>query len=154
MLPLLTSDRSKDKTFRSELLLSYFGESNLGTANGVCPELPGILGFIAGQNMMKTPPYYNGTQFCACLDAANNTWNCLRILNSTSNTLYCEYNDTVKFVEYFNVAADPYELKNIASVVSEGEIAQLHNDLQQQLKCVGANCHSNGVVNSVPSSIL
>jgi len=144
LLPLLTSNRSKDQSFRSELLVEYFGESNLdGAADGNCPHAPGVTGYENGPEDTVTPPKYTGPSFCSGQDARNNTYSCLRVFNSTTNQLYCEFVDSVNFVELFDISKDPYELKNIATVVTPDELRRLHQDLQQIEKCHGSTYHTS-----------
>jgi len=106
--------------------------------------MPGVTGYNNGPGNTVTPPKYTGPTFCSVQDASNNTYQCLRILNSTNNQLYCEFDDDVHFIELYNVTADPYELKNLASVAKPDDLRILHQDLQAQVKCVGSTCHTAG----------
>jgi len=154
LLPLLTSDRSKDLSFRSELLVEYFGEANLDTSGEeVCPKTPGVTGYTNGPGVTLTPPQFTGPSFCSGQDARNNTYQCLRIVNSTFNQLYCEFDDSEKFIELFDLTKDPYELKNIASIATPDEISKLHQDLQQKTSCHGSNCHTKGFTSVGSTSV-
>ena len=49
---------------------------------------------------------------CAC-DAVNNTYKCLRTINATENSIFCEFDDDVHMVEYYDLLKDPFELRNM-----------------------------------------
>uniref|UniRef100_A0A7M5UVW7 Uncharacterized protein n=1 Tax=Clytia hemisphaerica TaxID=252671 RepID=A0A7M5UVW7_9CNID len=51
----------------------------------------GLKCFLMNKNYWKTPPYWTGPDFVACVNTANNTHWCLRTINSTHNFLYCKY---------------------------------------------------------------
>lgn len=82
---------------------------------------------------------------CPC-DASNNTYKCVRTLNSTENSIYCEFDDSEDFVEYYDINADPYELHNIASSAESqtaavrDKMAALRARLRSFMRCWGADC--------------
>lgn len=49
----------------------------------------------------KTAPLWSAGPFCFCMNANNNTYNCLRTINSTHNLLYCEF--ITGKVTYYNL---------------------------------------------------
>lgn len=51
---------------------------------------------------------------CRCQDASNNTYNCVRTLSPTEDSLYCLFFDKDHFVEYYDMDSDPYQLRNLA----------------------------------------
>eukprot|EP00750_Incisomonas_marina_P030939 INCI7682.5.p2 GENE.INCI7682.5~~INCI7682.5.p2 ORF type:complete len:208 (-),score=38.67 INCI7682.5:857-1480(-) len=73
-------------------------------------------------------------------DGKNNTYACVRTLSNTTNTMYCEFNDPEHFVEYYDLAADPYNLNNLVANTSAEELAELHTNLLKHQSCQGADC--------------
>ena len=73
--------------------------------------------------------------FCVCMNANNNTYWCIRTLNSTHNSLYCEF--ITGFVTYYDMRIDPYQLRNIAHTLSENELTFFHHTLQRMRVCKG-----------------
>ena len=70
------------------------------------------------------------------MNANNNTYWCIRTLNSTHNSLYCEF--ITGFVTYYDMRIDPYQLRNIAHTLSEDELAFFHRTLQRMRVCKGS----------------
>ena len=57
-------------------------------------------------------------------DSKNNTYRCLRTINATENSIYCEFDDPENFVEYYDLNADPYNIVNLAFNASNGAVAK------------------------------
>ena len=64
----------------------------------------------------KTEPLWNDDSFCACTNSNNNTYWCVRNINSTHNYLYCEY--VTGMITYSDVDKDPHQLRNLLYTLS------------------------------------
>ncbi len=87
-------------------------------------------------------------------DAYNNTFVALRIIDSTlpkgwQNIKYVEYRDCrndwnftkeAKEYELFDLATDPFEMKNIVSSANKDLLARLHKVLRELYTCAGESC--------------
>lgn len=93
----------------------------------------------------RTAPLWTAGPFCFCMSASNNTYNCIRTINSTHNLLYCEF--VTGLVTYYNLRIDPFESQNRVKYLTTAEKDYFHNQLKQLLSCKGASCrrysHSN-----------
>lgn len=49
----------------------------------------------------RTAPLWTSGPFCFCMNANNNTYSCVRTINSTHNFLYCEF--TTGLVTFYNL---------------------------------------------------
>ncbi|KAF2359090.1 Extracellular sulfatase C-terminal [Trinorchestia longiramus] len=83
----------------------------------------------------KTPPLWHDGSFCACLNSANNTYWCVRSINATHNTLYCEF--ITGLITYYDLNIDPYQLRNVAFMLADEVVTDLHNTLTRLRSCRG-----------------
>ena len=60
-------------------------------------------------------------------DVGNNTYTCLRTLNSDENSIYCYFIDSEDFVEVYDLSGDPYQLENKAATVSPELLVERKN---------------------------
>jgi hypothetical protein len=136
---------------RQSVYYSYHGE-NQGMPQ-VCVEAgitdPALMCYAQNNGSLTVPPYPPAgfKTFCSCQDATNNTYACLRTVNATANYRYCEFQlqpaaaatavAATPFVEYFDVAADPYEMTNAAGSLAPTVAAALSAQLAAFRTCVG-----------------
>ncbi|CAL4094450.1 unnamed protein product, partial [Meganyctiphanes norvegica] len=85
----------------------------------------------------RTPPLWRDGSFCFCMNAANNTYWCLRTINETENLMYCEF--ITGLVTYYDLNIDPYQLRNVAFTLSNTRLAELHEQLERLRTCSGAD---------------
>eukprot|EP01052_Picozoa_sp_SAG31_P034395 SAG31_NODE_4013_length_3665_cov_2.254907_5_plen_94_part_00 len=58
----------------------------------------------------------------------------------TENTIYCEFDDAENFKEYYDLNADPYNLKNIYADQTPAKKEALAKILATHKACKGAAC--------------
>lgn len=90
---------------------------------------------IMDNSHWKTQPYWTNGPFCFCSNSNNNTYWCLRTINSTHDLLYCEFINN--FISYYDLTKDPFQLKNAIHDVNYGVLQQLHEQLNEMRKCQG-----------------
>merc|ERR1711970_1209327 len=72
----------------------------------------------------RTPPLWTEGPFCACTNSNNNTYWCVRNINSTHNYLYCEY--VTGMVTYFDLKVDPFQLRNLLYTLPSSDLTYMH----------------------------
>lgn len=92
--------------------------------------------FTHDDNHWKTPPFWTLGPFCFCQNANNNTFWCLRTINDTHNFLYCEF--ITGFITFYDMTADPYQLRNAVHDLPSQVVQELHNSLERLKRCRGA----------------
>lgn len=86
----------------------------------------------------RTAPFWNDSPFCFCMNANNNTYSCLRTINSTHDFLYCEF--TTGLITFYNLTIDRFETQNRASSLTPSERSYMHDTLEHLKSCRGRNC--------------
>lgn len=127
----------EDPHARQDFLVSYYGEGQ--------PEC-GVYIPSCSSPLPSSSNWHIG-------DALNNTFHCLRVLNTGDHQpsclaaledkdfVYCKFDDDEHFVEYYNHTVDPFQLTNRANDLSEAEREWLDSRLEYLRSCQGTNCN-------------
>uniref|UniRef100_A0A914W021 Sulfatase N-terminal domain-containing protein n=1 Tax=Plectus sambesii TaxID=2011161 RepID=A0A914W021_9BILA len=102
---------------RNHFLIEYWGEAGRAI-QGSCSQ-------TADSGEAQCVPEVD----CACFDARNNTYACVRQLNHRHDTVYCRFSDDVGFEESYNLRADPHQLVNRIDEMSATEKRKLRREL-------------------------
>lgn len=65
--------------------------------------------FTHDNDHWRTPPLWTSGPFCFCMNANNNTYSCVRTINSTHNFLYCEF--VTGLITFYNLRLGELFLK-------------------------------------------
>ena len=98
---------SADRSF----LVEYNGEANNPPPNHVCDGVwgPGAACFLDGNEKLAPGPFAGG-ELCSLQDASNNTYACVRTINASDDTIYCQFDDAHKSVQYYDLATDEWQM--------------------------------------------
>jgi N-acetylglucosamine-6-sulfatase len=141
---------------RQVQLIEYWGNS------------PGRFNFTAAPGEFHTPPHFTGYNKSWCvLDAPFNTFACLRsppvgtpggssgeqaagAAAAAADSIFCQWFDTweavegndVSFEEFYDIAADPFQLSNAVAALPAAQLAALRAQLRALRVCKGVQCGS------------
>ncbi|VDP31831.1 unnamed protein product [Soboliphyme baturini] len=105
--------------------------------------VPNLNCFTHDNSHWRTEPYWTLGPFCFCQNSYNNSYWCLRTVNSTHNFLYCEF--VTGFISFYDMTKDKYQLHNIVYDLSIPVVEQLSAQLENLRKCQGVvECESYG----------
>ncbi|CAK8683396.1 unnamed protein product [Clavelina lepadiformis] len=108
--------------------------------------------FKLSRSKWMTPPIWEGDDRCYCTNSNNNTYWCVRIINETSNLLYCEF--ITGFIEYYDLTTDPYQLSNALAFADKSVLSALNSELARLRVCNGsADCHIHRPSSDLTSTI-
>mmetsp|Transcript_28022 Transcript_28022/g.82034 ORF Transcript_28022/g.82034 Transcript_28022/m.82034 type:complete len:433 (-) Transcript_28022:190-1488(-) len=147
---LLKGRVSKEQVAR-DFLVEYNGEKWDACAAYLANDFPdlsfdllsdGLNCGLRGPSSFATAPFWEGTEtFSSVQDSANNTYTCVRSINATHDLQYCEWKSGE--IEFFNVAADSWQMTNLVSAMPAGLQAAFRAKLRHLTQCQGqASCSS------------
>ncbi|CAI9726243.1 N-acetylglucosamine-6-sulfatase-like [Octopus vulgaris] len=122
--PLLTANKT-DPKFRNNFLIEHSGEFHEEVKN--CPQY---------KNQGMSSCDIN----CVCEDSWNNTYGCIRNIDSKNNFKYCEFNDKEHFIEMYDLEKDAAEITNIAKSADPNIVLHLSQTLATLSLCSGPSC--------------
>ena len=96
---------------RDSFIITYSGEYS---TVGVPEECDGIVDVQMSQCRKEWD--------CKCQDVANNTYYCVRKINTQDNSIICHFDDDDNFIEAYDLNLDPYQLNNLVYGEVENEI--------------------------------
>lgn len=133
---LMNAQRVEDQDFKDleqnynrHLLVEYWGEGDRQQVERACQ--------ISPRDKVTHCTVDAG---CHCQDSVNNTYACLRHMSSDEDILYCEFRDSQKFVEIYNLGDDPYQMKNLIFDMLPSQQADYALKLGNLGNCLGAQC--------------
>eukprot|EP00054_Salpingoeca_dolichothecata_P012791 m.71006 g.71006 ORF g.71006 m.71006 type:complete len:682 (+) comp20126_c0_seq1:44-2089(+) len=133
---------SRNDPWRHDFLIEYGGPSVDGVFPKTSPAAPPNKDYPCGVGYSCDGLTLCGGEHGTCpCDARNNTYKCLRTLNATENSIYCEFDDNENFVEWYDITKDPYQMNNLATNGGDPtKKAALHARLRAYMLCAGDNC--------------
>eukprot|EP01060_Flectonema_neradi_P037647 TRINITY_DN763_c0_g2_i4.p1 TRINITY_DN763_c0_g2~~TRINITY_DN763_c0_g2_i4.p1 ORF type:complete len:530 (+),score=73.03 TRINITY_DN763_c0_g2_i4:45-1634(+) len=124
----------------------FFDHSSVWSNGDVCPgPIPrGPAGSVSSCPEMNEV----GSGVCYFVNSnISNTWRALRILNTTHNLQYIEYDHTwtwnstsIEYHELYDLNNDEYQMTNLYNTSSENLRTALHTELVEYYECEGDSC--------------
>ena len=90
LYPLL---KNETQYTRDSFMIEYHGEGKVGNYQKCGDVIEDMY------NLAICEPEWG----CKCQDSRNNTYNCLRTMTNTENTLFCAFEDDVGHLEFYNL---------------------------------------------------
>ncbi|XP_075983801.1 N-acetylglucosamine-6-sulfatase-like [Anticarsia gemmatalis] len=119
----------EDGSLERYMLVEYNGMGSTRTVDNTCPWK------FDGDDLDECYPAYG----CKCQDSRNNTFACVQHFAPRIHRKYCEFADQEKFVEFYDLISDPYELINDVNDIFPAVKHWYKLALTRLLGCVGAN---------------
>lgn len=146
VLPLLGTGDGGAEMQRADFLVEYWPLVDQGT--DVQTSGYGADGWCTDGDVRQ--PEASCPIIRATVDSVNNSWACLRTLNGTENSLFCDFFDGFQlrgdaqpnFVEYYDLQHDPWQLTNSAANLTTDQLASLRHRLEELRQCNGIRCHN------------
>jgi N-acetylglucosamine-6-sulfatase len=112
--------------WRHDFLISYHGR-----------------GYAQCDNFWDCPAPKQGDPDYHMGDWSNNTYHCIRtIVPSDEDSIYCRFLDDEQFVEYYDLATDPWQLINGAASLTVDQQMRYERRLEELRVCHGASCRT------------
>ncbi|XP_015117296.1 N-acetylglucosamine-6-sulfatase [Diachasma alloeum] len=124
-----TSMLSKNISDDRSVLIEYRGEHSIGSPNSGCPSDDDF-------NLS----HCNKNLGCKCQDVTNNTYACVRRFSEKHNNIFCIFEDDTKYIEAYDLNADPFQMSNIGYSMNKGRRYRFRKRLKELVKCEGADC--------------
>ena len=136
-----------DPYHREDFLISYYGEGKepCGVYTEECPSTP--------RNEFHYVDSFNNTYHCIRSLAAGgyqhgfynwcNDYGVCESATTIKDSIYCRFEDSEQFIEYYDHAQDPWQLKNRADELTEEEREYFENRLAQLRSCKGTSCRAD-----------
>jgi len=118
---------------RNSFLVEYSGEGSAHTNSESCA---GLL-----HNDLDNLAQCSDMFDCKCQDARNNTYTCLRTMGQ-EDTMFCQFHDEANFLEMYSILQDPYQISNLATLLSAETIDYYKKQISLLINCQGASCNN------------
>ena len=137
----------KIEKWRDRLLIQYGGANHLDFSH--CETwVPSLDGSFPNRHGKPPATNQHGEEWVVN-DHITNQWRAIRIINESVNAVYAEFVDDFNdftllndpnFIEYYDIAVDPYQIDNIYSELNVDTKHELHQMLMDYAVCSGTDC--------------
>ncbi|XP_059619432.1 N-acetylglucosamine-6-sulfatase-like [Phlebotomus argentipes] len=121
----------EQQSFSRQFLVEYWGEADAKSHSPSCKRRDSALLYGCTEDAA-----------CHCQDSKNNTYACVRRLDSAKDFLYCEFRDSQHFAEAYDLLSDPYQMHNLAFEMLPSERAIYSLVLKNLTTCIGPTCRA------------